>query len=159
MDNAIGPLPCAEALDSSLECIANAVHIICSFKYATQACQQLLTSNVHVRSLKQLIPIFKTLGLGLGVHRPQYRKNIHDHRRKVDFARLAFCTTGVWIVRLISVFSVKVDHATMLYACRNMIIDPAEPFAISATSESTRACAGPNIQDLELAEILEIFKH
>lgn len=83
---------------------------------------------------------------------------IHEHGHGSHFDRVFTYTTGLWAIRLLSTVETKFDHAVLLDSSRRLIIDPAESFAIRAAAEILWTCAGPNIEGLQLAEILEIFK-
>lgn len=65
---------------------------------------------------------------------------------------------GIWLLRLYSDVGNEVDNVVLLDAIRGVILDPTENYAVSATVESLRACAGPDVQCLQLAEVLELYK-
>lgn len=114
-------------------------------------------SDVSIRKLKQLNPIVGRFGISLCLPRPRVSDFINEHRMAAALDRVWHYQRGLWLVRLLYNVGKEVGHVVLIDAARGIILDPAVQYAITCTVESLRACVGPNVQRLQIAEVLELF--
>lgn len=120
--------------------------------------QKLLKADMHIGSLKPLHPIVNRLGPHLGLHKPHDLYFIRQCMMSSAFDRVLSYQQGIWLVRLFSDVGKGVDHVILLDAKSGIILDPAENHAIKSTAESIPACAGLDVRNLQIVEVLELYK-
>lgn len=125
---------------------------------AKDVLQKLLKADVHIGILKQSLPIVNRLGLLLGLCNPHDRPFIHQYRMSSSLYHVLSYQQGIWLLRLFSDVGKEVDHVILLDTKTGIFLYPAEKHAIKATAESIRACAGPNVCNLQIAVVLELYK-
>ena len=126
-------------------------------KKGVSVCEKLLGVTVHLRNLKQIVPLVCQLGSKLHLRRPARRKWIHENRFAAAFDAIGSWKSGVWLVRLLQTKGKRVDHCILVDAKNGVIFDSAENFAIRLCGRSLRECAGSNCEMLQIAEVFELY--